>query len=103
MTTDGERAVRLSVPEMDCPSCAGKVGNALDGVAGVETYETRPATGTVTVTGDPDRERVAAAIEGAGYEVADAPDDVDGSSGPSVAASTDVWTSPRALWTWAGG
>ncbi|UPV76054.1 cadmium-translocating P-type ATPase [Halorussus limi] len=91
--------LRLSVPEMDCPSCAGKVENALDGVAGVETYETRPATGEVLVTGDADRERVVSAIAGAGYEVENATSD---GGGPDVAASSDVWTSPRALKTWAG-
>jgi Cd2+/Zn2+-exporting ATPase len=101
MTTDErERTVRLSVPEMDCPSCAGKVENALDTVSGVETFETRPATGEVLVTGEADSEQVVAAIEGAGYEVADVGDD---ENGPDVAASNDVWTSPRALKTWVGG
>jgi Cd2+/Zn2+-exporting ATPase len=90
---------RLSVPEMDCPSCAGKVENALETVAGVETSETHPATGEVLVTGEADSEQVVAAIEGAGYEVADVGDD---ESGPDMAASNDVWTSPRALKTWAG-
>lgn len=34
--------VQLSVPEMDCPSCAGKVENALDRLPGVSTYEAQP-------------------------------------------------------------
>ncbi|MFC4448730.1 heavy metal translocating P-type ATPase [Halorussus aquaticus] len=97
--TGTDRELRLSVPEMDCPSCAGKVGNALDGVAGVE-YETRPATGEVLVTGDADRERVVAAVEAAGYEVEGATSE---GSGPDVAESAEVWTSPRALKTWTGG
>ncbi|UPW02129.1 cadmium-translocating P-type ATPase [Halorussus gelatinilyticus] len=96
---DGER--RFSVPEMDCPSCAGKVENALDGVAGVESFETHPATGEVLVTGDADREAVVAAIEGAGYDVANA--EADGESGPDVAGPSGVWTSSRALKTWTGG
>ncbi|WP_135852359.1 heavy metal translocating P-type ATPase [Halorussus salinus] len=98
--TDADGELRLSVPEMDCPSCAGKVENALDAVASVESFENSPATGEVLVTGDADREEVVAAIEGAGYEVANAEED-DG--GPDVAAPSEVWTSPRALKTWAGG
>jgi Cd2+/Zn2+-exporting ATPase len=88
----------LSVPEMDCPSCAGKVENALARVTGVIEYETRPTTGTVEVTYDPDatsRAGVVAAIEGAGYAVEDA--DGDGDRSPH-----DVWTSTRGLKTWAG-
>ncbi|WP_128477242.1 heavy metal translocating P-type ATPase [Halorussus pelagicus] len=96
---DDDAELRLSVPEMDCPSCAGKVEKALDGVTGVETVETRPATGEVLVTGDADRERVVAAIEGAGYDVENTTD----GGGPDVAGPSEVWTSPRALKTWAGG
>jgi Cd2+/Zn2+-exporting ATPase len=90
----------LSVPEMDCPSCAGKVENALARVAGVIEYETRPTTGTVEVTYDPDatsRAGIVAAIEGAGYSVEEA--DGDGSDDRSP---HDVWTSTRGLKTWAG-
>jgi len=96
---DGDE-IGLSVPEMDCPSCAGKVESSLDGVEGVESFETRPATGEVRVTGDADPERVAEAIEGAGYEVADSESD---DSGPDVAGPSEVWRSPRALKTWTGG
>jgi Cd2+/Zn2+-exporting ATPase len=97
--SDGSE-LRLSVPEMDCPSCAGKVENALDGVPGVESFETRPTAGEVVVTGDADREEVVAAIEGAGYEVVNAEENDDG---PDVAAPSEVWTSSRALKTWVGG
>ncbi|WP_135823298.1 heavy metal translocating P-type ATPase [Halorussus ruber] len=96
---DGDE-IGLSVPEMDCPSCAGKVESSLDGVEGVESFETRPATGEVRVKGDADPERVAEAIEGAGYEVADSEGD---DSGPDVAGPSEVWRSPRALKTWTGG
>ncbi|WP_135806111.1 heavy metal translocating P-type ATPase [Halorussus marinus] len=92
-----ERTLRLSVPEMDCASCAGKVGDALDR-AGV-AHETYPATGEVVVSGDPDREAVVDAIESAGYAVADA---IDDAAGPQVADSTAVWTSPRGLKTAVG-
>src|SRR6056297_2310261 len=86
-------AETLSVPSMDCPSCAGKVENALDG-ADVAGYETQPATGRVVVEpGTASRDDVVSAIEGAGYDVED---DADAESPDSV------WTSPRALKTWAG-
>ena len=92
---------RFSVPEMDCPSCAGKVESALD-VAGVADADTRPTTGEVLVTYDPaetDRERLVAAVESAGYEVTGSTTD---DSGPDVADPSSVWTSTRALKTWAG-
>ncbi|WP_197409747.1 heavy-metal-associated domain-containing protein, partial [Haloferax profundi] len=44
------RTVTLTVPDMDCPSCAGKVENALETVSGVLDYDTRPTTGTAIVT-----------------------------------------------------
>jgi Cd2+/Zn2+-exporting ATPase len=90
---DREGPLRLSVPEMDCASCAGKVGGALDR-AGV-AHETYPATGEVVVSDDVDRATAVEAIESAGYAVEDAADD----DGPRVAESTDVWTSPRAIKT----
>ncbi|MFC4358357.1 heavy metal translocating P-type ATPase [Halobium salinum] len=88
----------LSVPEMDCPSCAGKVENALrdrDGVLGVDT---RPTSGTVVVRYDPgrtDRGSLVAAVEGAGYPV-------EADDGEPGGSPHDVWTSTRGLRTWAG-
>ena len=93
---DGETAT-LDVPEMDCPSCAGKVENALDGLSGISAYDTQPTAGRVEVTYDPartGRDAVVAAVEGAGYDVIDA-DAGDADSG-------SVWTGRRALQTWAG-
>ncbi|MGB9965309.1 heavy metal translocating P-type ATPase [Halobacterium hubeiense] len=96
---------RLSVPEMDCPSCAGKVEHALEGVDGVRSFDTQPTTGRVVVTYDPDaadEAELVAAIEAAGYEVT-------GRSGESGGDRTEpaspgsVWTSQRALKTWASG
>ncbi len=92
----GGETATLDVPEMDCPSCAGKVENALDGLSGVLAHDTRPTAGRVEVTYDPartGRDAVVAAVESAGYEVVDADDD---------AAEESVWTSPRALKTWTG-
>jgi Cd2+/Zn2+-exporting ATPase len=88
--------LRLSVPEMDCASCAAKVASALDGVPGVAAHETFPTTGRVVVTYDPDEttpEVVVGAIASAGYEVVDGP---TGEDGPGDAG---VWRSRRALQT----
>ncbi|TKX75042.1 cadmium-translocating P-type ATPase [Halorubrum sp. GN11_10-6_MGM] len=92
---DGAR-LRLAVPEMDCSSCAGKVEGALDR-EGVLSVDTRPTTGVVVVTYDPDRtdvEALTAAVEGAGYAVADAESD---------GVADDLFTSPRAIATAVGG
>ncbi|MCD2205151.1 heavy metal translocating P-type ATPase [Halobacterium sp. KA-6] len=100
--TPATMTARLSVPDMDCPSCAGKVEHALEGVAGVQSFDTQPTTGRVVVTYDPDEAdeaELVAAIEAAGYEVT-------GWSGESEGERTEpaspgsVWTSPRALKTW---
>jgi Cd2+/Zn2+-exporting ATPase len=104
--------VRLSVPEMDCASCAEKVGTALDGVAGVTGYETYPTTGRAVVTYDPESASetdVRSAVEGAGYEVTGVESDAsdDGSHDHADDASRDhgtdgdrgVWRSGRAVKT----
>src|SRR6056297_3615712 len=69
---DPTETLRLSVPDMDCASCAGKVESALSSVDGLASYETQPTTGTVVLTrgsGGPSTERIVGAIESAGYEV----------------------------------
>ena len=88
------REVRLSVPDMDCPSCASKVASALDDVEGVRGHDTRPTAGTVVVAFDADRistETVTAAVEQAGYTV----------DGGDLSAES-VWTGERAVRTWTG-
>ncbi|GGL42522.1 cadmium-transporting ATPase [Halarchaeum grantii] len=108
----GERrrtlTVTLTVPEMDCPSCAQKVEKGLRRVEGVVETALRPTTGTATVTYDPERASdadVADAIEGAGYEVvgrdADDADDAEREE-VRVAPPSEVWTSARAKKTWVG-
>ena len=95
---DGVATVELSVPEMDCPSCAGKVENRLDGLGGVSQYDLQPTTGTAEVMYDTDavsEDEVVASIENAGYEVVR--DQSDAVSPPS-----EVWTSRRGLLTWVG-
>ena len=100
-------SVRLTVPEMDCPSCAGKVDKSLQRVDGVVDTTLQPTTGTATVSYDPDRVTeadVVGAIESAGYEVVGGGDDTRESSddGPAVAPPSEIWTSPRAKKTWVG-
>jgi Cd2+/Zn2+-exporting ATPase len=92
---------RFSVPDMDCASCAGKVESALAEVGGVADYDTQPTTGRVSVTYDTDAtdgETIVAAIEGAGYDVTDSTATEDDGS-----EEGSLWTSPRALKTWASG
>ena len=99
-----ERAVRLSVPEMDCPSCAGKVEKSLGRVDGLGEVDTRPTTGVVSVSYDIGRvteDDVVTAIESAGYEVAGGSDTGDDRD-VDIAPPADVWTSPRARKTWVG-
>jgi len=104
---DGQASVtaRLTVPEMDCPSCAQKVDKSLQRLDGVVETAPQPTTGTATVTYDPDRTSeadVVAAIEAAGYEVLGAGGDDEPSSGVDIAPPSEVWTSLRAKKTWAG-
>jgi Cd2+/Zn2+-exporting ATPase len=92
-----DEQLTLSVPEMDCPSCAGKVENGLSTVEGIQTVETRPTSGTLVVTVDPTRASrgdVVAAVERSGYAVEADADDATG--------SREVWRSRRALKTGVG-
>ncbi|WP_281194217.1 cation-translocating P-type ATPase [Halorubrum sp. F4] len=88
--------LRLTVPDMDCASCAGKVEGALDR-EGVLAVDTRPTTGVVVVTYDPavlDVDAIVSVVEGAGYGVADADADT---------VADDLWRTPRAIATAVGG
>ncbi len=104
-----DATVRLSVPEMDCPSCGGTVERALGRVAGVTGAETRPATGRIVVRYDPGRASVAdlvAAVEGAGYEVVGSDGDDRGHGHGHEHGRDDgdgVWRSARARRTAVGG
>ncbi|EMA46055.1 heavy metal translocating P-type ATPase [Halococcus saccharolyticus] len=102
-----ELSVRLTVPEMDCPSCAQKVDKSLQRVDGITDTTLQPTTGMATVSYDPDRAAeadVIAAIEGAGYEVIGGEDGSDGESvdGMEIAPPSEIWTSSRAIKTWIG-
>src|SRR6056297_2115349 len=113
---DATVELRLSVPDMDCASCAGKVEHAIEGLDGIETFDSRPTTGTLKLTHDPSTvsiDEIVAAIEGAGYEIVDAPSepgedaadlDSDGHDQDHGAGRDDrLLTSPRAMKTWIAG
>jgi Cd2+/Zn2+-exporting ATPase len=71
---DGAGVTQLSVPEMDCPSCAGKVESSVRDLAGIEAVDPQVATGRLTVEYDEaetDVDAIAARVEAAGYTVAD--------------------------------
>ena len=77
----GEVRVSLSVPDMDCSSCADKVGSALADLPGVAETDLRPTTGTAKLSYDEDRVSRAdlvGAIESAGYDVVDAEGEGEG-------------------------
>lgn len=102
-----ELSVRLTVPEMDCPSCAQKVDKSLQRVDGITDTTLQPTTGTATVTYDPDHTAeadVVTAIEGAGYEViGDETDSSEESAGEmDIAPPSQIWTSSHAIKTWIG-
>ncbi|MCQ4334230.1 cadmium-translocating P-type ATPase [Natronomonas sp. F2-12] len=102
---DQGNVAQLSVPEMDCPSCAGKIENALDRVSGVTAYETQPTTGTIIVTYDSSRAGetdVIGAIERAGYDVTETSNDESVRQKPTEERKS-IWASPRALKTWISG
>ncbi|MDR5671624.1 cation-translocating P-type ATPase [Halalkaliarchaeum sp. AArc-GB] len=117
----GTERLELAVPEMDCPSCAGKVENSLDRTDGIVEYETRPTAGKVIVRYDPDRltpAKLAAAVRRAGYSIAgssvplpgvtDTTANVDDDAGAgkdksAVGDPDSVWHSERAIKTWISG
>ncbi|MBO4249067.1 cation-translocating P-type ATPase (plasmid) [Halomicrobium sp. IBSBa] len=100
----GETTVRVTVPEMDCPSCAQKVDKSLQRVEGVRETTLQPTTGTAIVTIDTaetSEAEVVGAIESAGYEVSGEPGDSSG-EGIEVAPPAEIWRSSRAVKTWIG-
>ncbi|CQH65179.1 P-type transport ATPase (probable substrate zinc/cadmium) (plasmid) [Halobacterium hubeiense] len=65
---------QFSVPEMDCPSCAGKVENSVQKLDGVETIDPQVTTGTLSVSYEGDQtspDEIAERVEKAGYTVED--------------------------------
>ncbi len=90
------------VPEMDCPSCAKKVGKALSRVDGVVEHDLQPTSGSVRVrfhVDEVDEDDVREAVESAGYRVAS----VEAEAGSGVLSSAgEVWRSRRAKATYVG-
>ena len=71
-SADDRRTLQLTVPEMDCPSCAGKVTKSVEKLEGIEELDPQPTTGALTVTFDPsqtDDKAVLDRIDKAGYSV----------------------------------
>ncbi|QZP37490.1 heavy metal translocating P-type ATPase [Halobaculum magnesiiphilum] len=100
---DELESVTLSVPEMDCASCAGKVSGALETVDGVRDIDTRPTAGTVLLRFDPGATTLAAltsAVESAGYEVVSTSMDGDGEAAGGDGEERSVWRSRRAYATY---
>jgi len=95
----GAGELTVSVPDMDCASCATKVETALEGAEGVDEIETRPTSGRVTVgvADGTDPESITDAIESAGYDAT--PLDTDGEP---MADAEPVWKSRRAAITGIG-
>ncbi|MFW5919925.1 MAG: heavy metal translocating P-type ATPase, partial [Halanaeroarchaeum sp.] len=97
-------SARLTVPDMDCPSCAKKVDSALERVEGVVEVDLRPTTGIATVRYDPGvatERQIVDAIEAAGYDVMNTPAESE-EADQAVAPATAIWTSSRAIKTWIG-
>ena len=72
---DGDReTLSLSVPSMDCPSCASKVESSVSDLDGVSDIDPRTTSGTLVVGYDPDRtdpEAIRERVTAAGYEIED--------------------------------
>lgn len=69
MTTDQTKT--LSVDGMSCEHCAERVADALEGVDGVAeaTVDLDSAEATVSLDGNVSHDRLAEAVDEAGYEV----------------------------------
>ncbi len=93
-----DRTLQLSVPSMDCASCASTVEAAIARAAPAAEATARPASGTVKIRYDPlsaDRSAIRMAVEGAGYPITD-----ETTSGTMLAAGRQaIWRSRRAVLT----
>jgi Cd2+/Zn2+-exporting ATPase len=104
MSIDGDDVAEFSVPEMDCPSCAGKVENSVRKLDGIESVRPLVTTGTLEVGFDETKvnpNQIVERVEKAGYSVEgeSASSDDDSFQGEEG----DVWTSSRAIKTWISG
>ena len=93
--SEAAETLSLSVPSMDCASCASKVESSVSKLD-VSEIDPRPTSGTLIVGYDPETatpESIRNRVEAAGYEVEDDETPHD----PSA-----VWTSSRAIRTGLG-
>ncbi|MFB6251948.1 MAG: heavy metal translocating P-type ATPase [Halobellus sp.] len=96
---------QLSVPGMDCASCAGKVESALEDID-ITEHDTRPTTGSVHVSYDPtstSEADIVGAVENAGYEVTGSTGSESDTAGEAGDKRESVWRSSRAIKTWISG
>ena len=66
------RTVTLTVPEMDCPPCVGKVTKSVERLNGIDGLDPQITTGTLVVAFDPERtseDAVVKRVQRAGYDV----------------------------------
>ena len=114
-TTEAPRGdvIKFSVPEMDCPSCAGKVETSVGKLDGIDDIDPQITTGTLTVSYNRDRTRpdaIADRIKKSGYTV-ESRDDSTATEGDTADDPNDdpdddresVWVSSRAIKTWITG
>ncbi|ADB59816.1 heavy metal translocating P-type ATPase [Haloterrigena turkmenica DSM 5511] len=69
---DASRSLELRVPDMDCPSCAGKVTNSVERLEGIDAIDARVTSGRLVVEFDPtrtDEDAIRERVRAAGYEI----------------------------------
>jgi copper chaperone len=73
MTVQADHRTTVTVTGMSCAHCARSVTEELTAVNGVRSVDVTVSTGNVTILSDRplDRAEVAAAIDAAGYRLAD--------------------------------
>ena len=97
-------SVTLAVPEMDCPTCAGKVTSSVRKLPGITEVSPRTASGRVVVSYDPtetDRGAIEERVRKAGYAVVGGSEAPDDGEAAALAPAGAVWTSREALLLWA--
>jgi len=95
-STEQDDSIQVSVPDMDCPSCAEKVEHSVQKLDGIAAISTQAATGSLSVSYDGNRtspDEIVDRIESAGYEVTDS----------TTTDRESAWSSSRAVKTWISG
>ena len=105
-SSNQDDVAQFSVPEMDCPSCAGKVENSVRKLDGITAVDPQVTTGTLSVSYEGRRtspDEIADRVERAGYEVTDSTATETGPEDSGADERESVWTSSRAIKTWISG